>query len=70
MEITCDKEADAMYITLKNGVFGSNKKLDDYTIVDFDTEGNLLDIELLWVSERIPLSSLSKLPVKRLRVAE
>ena len=29
MEITYDKEADAMYIEFFKGEFGSNKKIDD-----------------------------------------
>jgi uncharacterized protein YuzE len=50
--------------------FDSNKKIDDNTIIDLDKDGNLFGIELLWVSERIPLGSLSQLKVKNLLAAE
>ena len=66
MEITYDKEADAMYIKFKEGEFDANKKIDKYTIADLDKEGNVLGIELLWVSERMPEKSLSDLHIKNI----
>lgn len=70
MEITYDKEADAMYIRFRDGEFGKNKKIDDNTVIDLDKHGNLLGIELLWVSERIPAESLASIHVKNILVAE
>ncbi len=58
MEIHHDKEADAVYIEFRKGEFRSNKKIDDNTIMDFDKSGELLGIELLDVSKRIPAESL------------
>ena len=69
MEINYDKEADAMYIELRKGDFAKNKKIDDFTIIDLDKQGNILGIELLDVSKRIPRESLSQLHVKNLIVA-
>ena len=66
MEITYDKEADAMYIEFRKGNFTKNKKIDDYTIIDLDKEGNILGIELLDVSKRIPAESLMEISVKNL----
>jgi len=66
MEIRYDKEADAMYIEFRKGEFGSNKKVDDFTIIDLDKDGNILGIELLDVSKRIPIESLSEINVKNL----
>ncbi|MBI2668864.1 DUF2283 domain-containing protein [Candidatus Woesearchaeota archaeon] len=64
MEISYDKNADAMYIEFRNGNFAKNKKIDDFTIIDLDINGNLLGIEILQVSKRIPLESLSEVNVK------
>ena len=64
MEITYDKEADAVYIEFRKGDFAKNKKLDDFTILDLDKGGQVLGIELLKASKRIPLKSLSTLYVK------
>jgi uncharacterized protein YuzE len=66
MEITYDKEADAMYIEFRSGDFAKNKKIDDFTIIDLDKDGNILGIELLEVSKRIPHKSLSEINVKNL----
>lgn len=69
MEISYDKEADAMYIEFRKGDFAKNKKIDDFTIIDLDKEGNLLGIELLEVSKRIPIESLSEVYVRNLIAA-
>ncbi len=66
MEISYDKEADAMYIEFRKGEFAKNKKIDDFTIIDLDKEGKLLGIELLEVSNRIPTESLSEIHFKNL----
>lgn len=66
MEISYDKDADAMYIEFRKGEFAKNKKVDDFTIIDLDKEGKLLGIELLEVSTRIPIESLSEIHVKNL----
>ena len=70
MEISYDKEADAVYIELRKGNFARNKKIDDFTIVDLDKDGHILDIELLDASKRIPPESLSEVHVKNLALAE
>ena len=66
MEITFDKNADALYIEFFSGNFASNKKMDDSTILDLDEKGNILGIELLDVSKRIPKNFLSEVNVKNL----
>lgn len=66
MEITYDKDADAMYIEFRRGEFAKNKKIDDFTVIDLDEKGNILGIELLSVSKRIPAESLSEVNVKNL----
>ncbi len=66
MEISYDKQADAMYIEFRRGEFSKNKKIDDFTIIDLDKEGNILGIELLEVSKRIPAESLSEVHLKNL----
>jgi len=66
MEISYDKEADAMYIEFRKGEFSKNKKIDDFTIIDLDKDDNILSIELLDVSKRIPIESLSEINVRNL----
>ena len=69
MEISYDKDADAMYIEFRKGDFAKNKKIDDFTIIDLDIDNNILGIELLDVSKRIPKESLSQVNVKNLALA-
>ncbi|MBU2634508.1 MAG: DUF2283 domain-containing protein [Nanoarchaeota archaeon] len=66
MEITYDKDADAMYIRFGKGEFGSNKIVDRETIVNLDKKGNILGIEFLSVSKRVPLDSFSEISIKNL----
>ncbi len=66
MKITFDKEADAIYIELSGVEFSSNKKIDNNTIIDLDENGNILGIELLNVSKRIPKNFLSSISVENL----
>ena len=69
MDITYDKEADAVYIEFRKGKFVKNQKIDDFTIIDLDKDGNILGIELLDVKRRIPLESLSEVRVRNLIAA-
>lgn len=64
MEIRYDKDADAMYIKLRSGEFAKNKVIDDLTIFDLDSKGNLLGIELLDASKRFSKKSLQEIHVK------
>lgn len=54
MKISYDPDADAMYITLREGEVDHTKEIDENTIIDFDKEGNVLGIEVLFVKERNP----------------
>ena len=66
MEITFDKEADAVYIEFSSGEFDKNKKIDDETIIDLDKNGNILGIEILNVSKRMSKDFLSDISIKNL----
>lgn len=66
MKITYDKEADAMYIEFLDREFDINKKIDDNTIIDLDKDGNILGIEILNVSKRMPKDFLSNITVKNM----
>ena len=49
-EYTYDQEADAIYITFSDKPVASTKDLDDLRVIDYDTEGSPVGIELLCVS--------------------
>lgn len=52
MKITYDKEADAMYVELTDKKFSKCREIDKNTILDLDEEGNVIGIEILFVSKR------------------
>lgn len=54
MKIKYDHESDAMYIKVRKEKFGHNKKVGDDVILDCDKKGNILGIELLFVTENNP----------------
>ncbi|MBU3923606.1 MAG: DUF2283 domain-containing protein [Nanoarchaeota archaeon] len=66
MKITFDKNADAVYIELSDKDFSKNKKIDDSTIIDLDTNGDIIGIELLDVSKRLTTDVLSNITVENI----
>ncbi|MEK6896570.1 MAG: DUF2283 domain-containing protein, partial [Nanoarchaeota archaeon] len=66
MKITYDKDADAMYVELTDKKFSKCKEIDKNTILDLDEEGNVIGIELLFVSKRFPQSIPKSIVVENL----
>ncbi len=52
MKVTYDREADAMYIKLTEEKFSKVNIIDKNTILNLDKDGNVIGIELLFVSKR------------------
>ncbi|OGC07092.1 hypothetical protein A2230_07030 [candidate division WOR-1 bacterium RIFOXYA2_FULL_36_21] len=59
MNISYDKQADAMYIRFQEDKVEKTIKIQEGIIIDINSNGNLLGIELLDVSLKMPLESLS-----------
>ena len=70
MEITYDKDADAMYIRFSRAEFAKNKKIDSQTIIDLDENSQIIGIEILDVSKRIPRDFLSTVKVKNISLEQ
>ena len=68
MKIRYDPDADAMYIRLTDEEIDKTRKIDDNTILDYDKNGQLVGIEILFVKERIP-EFLEEVKMKNLRPA-
>ncbi len=69
MEITFDEEADALYIKFGRGKCSRNKKMDKDTILDLDSKGRVLGIEMLNASKRMSHRELMGVSVKMPLVA-
>ena len=54
MKITYDKIADAMYIYVKKAKVAKSVEINDHTIIDVDSVGGLIGIELLAASKFVP----------------
>lgn len=52
MKIRYDPDADAMYITLKEDDVEVTKELDKNTLLDLNKDGEVVGIELLFLSEK------------------
>ena len=70
MNISYDKEGDTLYIEFRKGTFAENTKVNDFTIIDLDKNGNILGMEIIDASKRIPKESLSEVHVKNLILAK
>jgi uncharacterized protein YuzE len=66
MKISYDKGADAMYVKLTDEKFSKCKEVDKNTILDLDKEGNVIGIEILFVSKRFPQNIPSNINVENL----
>ena len=56
-----DKAADAIYIKLSNERVAYTGSLDDERIIDYDTKGNPVGVELLCVSDGVIIDGLPSL---------
>ncbi len=55
MKVNYDKISDAIYFFLKKGKVKKTIKMDDRLIVDIDSKGNILGIEMLNASTQSTL---------------
>jgi uncharacterized protein YuzE len=64
MNLRYDKEADALYLQLRDGEFEKTFRINPDVALDYDANGILLGIEILGASQY--LSQTSELPVATL----
>ena len=58
MKIEYSKDADALYITLNDNDIVESDEVTEDIIMDYDKGGNVVGIEILWVSEKADISQL------------
>lgn len=63
MNISYDKDADCLYIQFQQGKVKKTKKLEEGILVDLDDKGRIYGIEIVGVSERMPVTSLGKINI-------
>jgi uncharacterized protein YuzE len=54
MKVKYDKKVDALYITLSEGKYSDSVKVAEGVMVDKDSDGNILGIEVMDATVNIP----------------
>ncbi|MCZ7391809.1 MAG: DUF2283 domain-containing protein [Candidatus Methanoperedens sp.] len=63
MNISYDKDADCLYIQFQQGKVHKTRKIEEGILVDLDEKGRIYGIEIVGVSERMPVASLGKINI-------
>lgn len=69
MKLKIDEHADALYFELMNGQVHRSDEVAPGIIVDYDEHGNVIGIEMLSVSKRIPAADVQTLVFETVRKA-
>jgi uncharacterized protein YuzE len=64
MKVTIDPEADALYMRLSDTRIHDSEEVKPGIILDYDEKNNLIGIEILRVSERVPSASLKSVLIE------
>ena len=68
MKIEYDREADALYIQLRDAKVDDNIDIEEGVTVDVDGEGHIIGVEVLDASKRLSPSELTRLTVEHFPV--
>ncbi len=60
LKLEHDQEADALAIIVRPGEFSYTTELDDNRLLDYDSAGNLLEIEVLYPSLGVNLDGMPR----------
>lgn len=60
MKLHYDKKADALYIRFSDEKYFESEELKECVILDLDSKGKIIGVEILDVSENLPKKALSK----------
>jgi len=66
MRITYDKNADAVYVYIKDDKVSRSDEITNDTIIDYDRDGKVIGIEILCASSRIPMKELTAPGIEQL----
>ncbi|GJQ24759.1 hypothetical protein BIY37_10290 [Candidatus Brocadia sapporoensis] len=68
MKIEYDKEADALYIQLKEVRVFDNIDIEDGVTIDVDEKGHIIGIEILDATKKLSRESLSNIIIENLPI--
>jgi uncharacterized protein YuzE len=64
MKVTLDSEADALYMRLSDTRIHDTEEVKPGVILDYDDQNNLVGIEILRVSKRVPSATLKSVLIE------
>ena len=68
MKIEYDKEADALYIQLREATIEDNIDIEEGVTIDLDEKKHIVGIEILDASKRLSLKDLVNITIENLPV--
>ena len=68
MKIEYDREADALYIQLKEVIVEESMDIEEGITIDLDAERHLIGLEVLNASKRLSLSDLANISIKNIPI--
>lgn len=69
MKLEYDREADAIYIRLKESKIATTREIEDNLILDLGDDGKIVGIELLFVSDYLAPDDIDTFTVSNLKSA-
>jgi uncharacterized protein YuzE len=61
MKLTVDREADALYLDLDQAPAAESEEISPGIILDCNTEGKVVGIEMLYLSKRVTAEKLGRM---------
>jgi uncharacterized protein YuzE len=65
MKLKVDEKNDALYFRLDESAIVESEEVQAGVILDYDAEGNVVGIEILGLSKRVPAETLKTLQFER-----
>jgi len=70
MKLTVDREADALYVDLDESPAADSKEISPGVILDYNAEGKVVGIEMLYLSKRVGTEKLDRLQMETVGAAK
>ena len=70
MKLTVDREADALYLDLDESPAADSEEISPGVILDYNAEGKVVGIEMLYLSKRVRTEKLDHLQMETIGIAK
>jgi uncharacterized protein YuzE len=64
VKLTIDRDADALYLDLDESPAADSKEISPGVILDYNAEGKVVGIEMLYLSKRVPAEKLGRMQME------